>query len=295
MKDIIIKELNNFEDLQVLVELEHVIWGMAEADNMSTGTIKAVISAGGLALAAFDKEQAVAFAFGFPAYKNDGLGVGFHSHILGVLPKYQSLGLGKKLKLKQREWCLSKNMNWMTWTFDPLQAGNAKFNIEYLGAVSNTYKINEYGLMGGELNAELPSDRLLAFWDLSDDRVVGLLDGHRLEPASIKNLEPALVSNLDKPVIIKNATAKAISLEIPPNLNKLVKSNPKLALKWRLALRELLIKYFAKGYRIERFIDNSYILLKYPNNPNISRAWSKAYPKSFATDDSSFKHMEEEL
>jgi len=146
MENIVIRKLSDFEDLKALVELEHRIWGMAEADNMSAGTIKAVISAGGLALAAFDKEQAIAFAFGFPSYKNDSSGIGFHSHILGVLPSQQGLGLGRKLKLKQREWCLSKNMNWMTWTFDPLQAGNARFNIEYLGAVSNTYKINEYGL-----------------------------------------------------------------------------------------------------------------------------------------------------
>ena len=260
----LIKELRDFEELQVLVELEHKIWGMSDADNMSVGTIKAVIAAGGLALAAFDQKQAIAFAFGFPAYKNDSLGLGFHSHILGVLPKYQARGLGRKLKLKQREWCLSKNMNWMTWTFDPLQAKNAKFNIEYLGARSQTYKINEYGIMGGELNAELPSDRLLAFWDLLDERVVALVNGDRLEPIQISQSQKTLLRLESGEAYISNKpiSSETISLEIPTNLNKLVKENPDLALSWRLALREQMLKYFARGYQIERFIDNCYILQK---------------------------------
>jgi len=264
MEDLIIRELSDFEDLQILVGLEHIIWAMSEADTMATGTIKAVIGAGGLALAAFDREQAVAFAFGFPSYKNDGRGVGFHSHILGVLPEYQGLGLGRKLKLKQREWCLARKMNWMTWTFDPLQAKNAKFNIEYLGARSQTYKINEYGVMGGVLNADLPSDRLLAFWDLLDERVVGLVKGDRLEPIQTTTIKKA-ISRLEsgEALVFEGVLDdKQIKIEIPADLNQMLKTNPGLALNWRLALREQMLKYLAKGYQIERFVDNAYILEK---------------------------------
>lgn len=264
MDDIAIKEINDFEELYALVELERRIWALPDIDNLSPATVKAATGAGGLALAAFDGKQAVAFAFGFPAYKNDALGVGFHSHILGVLPEYQGRGLGRRLKLRQRKWCLARSLNWMTWTFDPLQSGNARFNIEYLGAGANIYKINEYGVMGGELNAELPSDRLLAFWDLQDSRVALLAAGNKVEEIEIGNITAVLIElESGAPLVINDDLgSKAIRLEIPKNINALVKQNPEIALKWRLALREQMIKYFRKHYRVKRFIDNGYILEK---------------------------------
>ena len=74
----------------------------------------------------------VAF-FGPPA------GAPMHSHITGVLPDLQGHGLGRVLKQHQREWALARDVGHITWTFDPLVARNAHFNLRVLGA-----RVTEY-------------------------------------------------------------------------------------------------------------------------------------------------------
>ncbi len=228
----------------------------------------AMVHAGGMAAGAFSAGEMVGFVFGFPSYRpGKPQPNGLHSHLLAVLPEYRGHGLGKALKWFQREWCLSHGLTWMTWTFDPLQAKNARLNLEHLGAVANNYRVDEYGAMGGTLTGSLPTDRLLAFWDLEGLRPTrlaqGLAPGDSTSPSSLATLPAVLVDVGGHPSAPDTTkTDPRLRAEIPGDFTHLLQSDPETALAWRLAAREVLKAYLEKGYTVTRFYDNAYILEK---------------------------------
>jgi predicted GNAT superfamily acetyltransferase len=106
--------------------------------------------------------------------------------MLGVLDGYRDLGLGRKLKLAQREDALSRGIHLIEWTFDPLELKNAFFNIERLGAIVRRFVFNQYGTTSSTLQAGLPTDRCIAEWHINTARVDLLLAGRGVECAEIE-------------------------------------------------------------------------------------------------------------
>ncbi len=104
-----------------------------------------------------------------------------HSHMLGVLSPYRDLGIGRKLKLRQREDALARGIRLIEWTFDPLELKNAFFNIERLGAIVRRYNPNQYGLTASPLHGGLPTDRCYAEWWLDSPRVATILAGGKVD------------------------------------------------------------------------------------------------------------------
>jgi predicted GNAT superfamily acetyltransferase len=100
-----------------------------------------------------------------------------HSHMLAVKEGYRNRGLGAQLKWEQRREALSRGIRHMEWTFDPLEIKNAFLNIHKLGAIVCSYRVNFYGVSSSRLQGGLPTDRLLAEWELDSARVVGVLEG----------------------------------------------------------------------------------------------------------------------
>jgi predicted GNAT superfamily acetyltransferase len=115
----------------------------------------------------------VGFALSVPGTR-DGH-VYLHSHMLAVRKDQRNSGLGRRLKLLQREDALSRGIELIEWTFDPLEIKNAYLNIEKLGAITRRYNINQYGITSSPLQGGLPSDRLIAEWWLKSKRVETLL------------------------------------------------------------------------------------------------------------------------
>ena len=128
---------------------------------------------GGQVLGAFDGETIVGFAMSFPGYR-DGRAY-LHSHMLAVLPEYRNAGLGRRLKLAQRDDALARGIDLMEWTFDPLEIKNAHLNIARLGAIARRYKRDFYGPSTSPLQGGLPTDRLYAEWWLRSARVRRIL------------------------------------------------------------------------------------------------------------------------
>ena len=95
-----------------------------------------------------------------------------YSQLTGVVPGYQSRGLGYEIKRLQRTIAHAEGIERIAWAFDPLQAGNAHFNLARLGASAGHYVENMYGLRTDALNAGVPTDRLIAEWDTGGDDVV---------------------------------------------------------------------------------------------------------------------------
>jgi predicted GNAT superfamily acetyltransferase len=104
-----------------------------------------------------------------PGYR-DGAAY-LHSHMLAVLPEYRNAGLGRRLKLAQREDALERGIERMEWTFDPLEIKNAHLNIARLGAIARRYRRDFYGPSTSPLQGGLPTDRLVAEWWLRSPRV----------------------------------------------------------------------------------------------------------------------------
>ncbi len=135
---------------------------------------------GGQLLGAFDRGKMIAFCLCIPGLKPGGKSF-LHSHMLGVLPEYRNTGVGRRLKIEQREYALSVDVDLIEWTFDPLELKNAFFNIERLGAIVRRYVHNQYGTTSSHLHGGLPTDRLVPEWLIRSERVESLLSGNGFE------------------------------------------------------------------------------------------------------------------
>ncbi len=159
---IVIRPLHKVEEMRIGVELQHRIWGYADIDTVPEQLFIVAIESGGHVLAAFSGTAPVGFALSFAGIHHQTHHL--HSHMVGVLPEFQDRGVGRLLKLAQREDAIARGIDLIQWTFDPLQLKNARFNLSRLGAIVRRYIPNCYGRTSSPLHAGLPTDRLVAEW-----------------------------------------------------------------------------------------------------------------------------------
>ena len=257
-----IRLAHSYEELSAFEDIERVVWGLHDRDIVPASNLVAAVHAGGIAAGVYHNDVAIGFVYGFPSFQqNWSEPLGLHSHMLAILPAYRGHGLGQALKWYQRSWCLEQGYAWITWTYDPLQGKNAKLNLEHLGASTNIYRVNEYGAMGGILNAGLPSDRLLAVWDIRQDVVQQLSEGEKRTAFTGNTVSVLECDEWGAPSLPDlNQNAAFLRLEIPPNLTELLTEDPPLATSWRERSRQVFLHYFAQGYRATRFVAGAYIL-----------------------------------
>ena len=169
-----IRQLNQFEEFQEAVRLQQTIWGFADMEMLPLRSFVVYGKIGGQLFGAYDGDEMVAFLIAVPGIK-PGPRPYLHSHMLGVLPAYQNTGIGRRVKLRQREEALQRGIELIEWTFDPLELKNAFFNIERLGAVARRYSENQYGVTVSPLHGGLPTDRCIAEWWIDSSRVRAVL------------------------------------------------------------------------------------------------------------------------
>jgi len=168
------KEIGEF---QACVDLQREVWNFADADLIPIRMFVVASKIGGQVIGAFDGPALVAFALSIPGARNGHTYL--HSHMLAVKERYRNAGLGRRVKLAQREEALTRGFELMEWTFDPLEIKNAYLNIEKLGAIVRRYTLNQYGISSSPLQGGLPTDRCVAEWWLNSRRVRELLDERR--------------------------------------------------------------------------------------------------------------------
>lgn len=178
MSQIEIRPLHENADLLEAVRLQKIIWGFADVDLLPPRMFVVATKIGGQLFGAFDGNEMVGFCVAIPGLKPGG-GYYLHSHMMGVLAEYQNRGIGRKLKLAQRQEALARGVELIEWTFDPLEIKNAHFNIERLGAVVRRFVPNQYGISSSPLHGGLPTDRCVAEWWISSSRVRAILDEKR--------------------------------------------------------------------------------------------------------------------
>jgi predicted GNAT superfamily acetyltransferase len=177
-----IRQLYHLDEFQDVLRLQKTIWGFADIELLPLRFLVVVSKVGGHVFGAYDGHEMVGFCFAIPGVKTGGRPY-LHSHMLGVLPRYHNAGIGRRLKLVQRDEALARGITLMEWTFDPLELKNAFFNVERLGAIVRRYSENQYGVTASPLHGGLPTDRCVAEWHLDSDRVKRVLAGERVPHA----------------------------------------------------------------------------------------------------------------
>ena len=177
---------------------------------------------------------------------------------MGILPEYRNKGVAATLKWAQRERVLANEIDLITWTYDPLEAPNARLNLHTLGGVAHVYKQNIYGENFSALGKGLPSDRFLVEWWIKSERVQQRHDRAVVEPigvdSPIANACTGVTGDRHITAIDLNLDAPIIRVEIPNDLQAIKKANMALAQDWRLKTRDLFEAYFARGYEAIDFV-----------------------------------------
>ena len=170
-----IRPCHAIEEFEEMVELEFRVWEFGERDVVPSQMYVVADKIGGQIFGAFVKKKMAGFVLAYPGIR-DGKPY-LHSHMAAVLPEFRNLGIGRMLKLAQRDDALARGISLTEWTFDPLQVRNAYFNFCRLGVVARRYLIDVYGHTSSPLHAGLPTDRLVAEWHLESQRVQDILGG----------------------------------------------------------------------------------------------------------------------
>ncbi len=233
--EIIIRECTTVEELRDCVALQRAVFGLSNIEISPVRHFIVTKHAGGFTLGAFTAEnRLVGFVLSVAMFFGDERS--FYSHMTAVSAEFQSFGIGAQLKWAQREKALSKDIKFIKWTFQPVQARNAFFNLEKLGAIVREYKPNFYGTDYSTANEKgekigLDSDRLFAEWNLESEKVEKLAKGENfIETGDIKQ-----------------------TIEIPNSWNELVKTNPQQAIAEQNRIKKEFQAAFAKDLICRRF------------------------------------------
>ena len=275
-----LRELESMDELRPLERLQREVWGIDDLEVVPATAMRAAVHAGGLVVGALVAGEAIGFAFGFvSAPHGRGMsGTGMHSHMAAVLPGFRRRGVGRRLKRYQASWCASRGLRWISWTFDPLRAENARFNLAVLGARCYEYLADFYGPMPGALGGGIESDRLLAVWAVGgadrgadpagtegsvgraaaganrgagseerrDDRGLWLLPpGDEPQAPDTAAIETALERN------------RTLLVAVPP-VRLDVFSRPELAMSWRAAHRLSMKAALDRGWAVTGFHDGAH-------------------------------------
>ncbi len=173
--DIVIRKCQALEEFRLCLALQKEIWQEADLETEPVTAFIVAANTGGQVLGAFDGGRLAGFTLAVVGLR-DGIPY-LHSHMTGVHGDYRDRGVGRALKLFQRDEALGRNIRLICWTFDPLEFRNAYFNFNRLGAISRKYLPNFYGITTSPLHRGIATDRLLTEWYLDSPRVDAAVAG----------------------------------------------------------------------------------------------------------------------
>ncbi|HEX4002791.1 MAG TPA: hypothetical protein VHX36_09085 [Candidatus Acidoferrales bacterium] len=219
--EIVVRHCTTLEEFEDCVLIEHATWG--KEISVVSSIFVVAYHTGGQVLGAFDGKRMLGFTLALLGVR--GAEAFLHSHMTAVLPEFRDYGIGRQLKLFQRDDALRRGIKLVEWTFDPLESKNAHFNLMRLAAVARRWIPNCYGVTESPLHGSLPTDRLVAEWRLDSERVNSIVAG-----------KPAPVS------------AAASRIEFPADFSRIRDTNLDAATKIQSRVRDQFTVLFAKDY-----------------------------------------------
>lgn len=248
MEDIVIRECVTLGELNSCVRLQREVFGLPDIEVSPQRHLIVSRQAGGWTLGAFvsdggqARERLVGFVHHLAAVSGDEI-LGY-SHMMAVDVEYQNKGVGARLKWSQRERALQEGRSRIRWTWDPMQARNAHFNLNRLGVTGSSYAENFYGtdyvtsptLGTGELPG-IDSDRIFADWRIHSRRVMALAQGESTREARDEMRRE----------VMKIDASPAVEITIPAEWTRLVREDPATAKQEQLRVRSEFQAAFADG------------------------------------------------
>jgi predicted GNAT superfamily acetyltransferase len=241
-----IRSLQHADELLQVTRLFGEIWQVGGRELIERDLLVAMAHAGNYIVGAYDKDRMVGACVGF---FGEPIGRSLHSHIAGVDAGLTGRGVGTAMKQHQRAWCLQRGITQITWTFDPLVARNAAFNLLRLGARVEEYLVEFYGPMNDGRNLSQPSDRLWVVWDL-DAGARSSAIAEPSEKASVALSESAEGYPVWSGVGVASGQA---TIRVPSDIEALRTSDPDLAARWRYAVRDAMTGLLDGGWVVAGF------------------------------------------
>jgi chorismate synthase len=254
---ILVRPASGRGDYDACVRLQREVWGLSDLEITPALQLVATVHAGGLLLVAEVAGEVAGFCYAFAALR--GGEAHLHSDMLAVHPAARGLGAGLRLKWAQREEALRRGLRLVTWTFDPLRAGNARLNLHHLGATSRELLADFYGTTSSALHHGLATDRLLVRWELDGPRVSRRAAGEAVATPALEALPrlnevtwPGGVPATSPPRL--DLDGPELGLEIPEDWDAVVRADAGLARAWQEAVRRAFEALFARGYGATGFV-----------------------------------------
>ena len=229
-----IRPLASLADCNECVELQREVWGFEPDEIVPAALLHVVDYVGGVAAGAFDDDETLlGFVFGISGIHDGELA--HWSHMLGVRESARDMGVGRMLKEHQRTVLAERNVARIFWTFDPLMAKNAYFNLNLLGAALVEYAPNMYGSTASPLHLGLPTDRLVVCLTTARQPAAQLA----LPPDEDLPVMTAFARPEDRPLGADDDDgARIVLIEMPADILDVLASAPALAATWRMSVRE---------------------------------------------------------
>jgi len=242
-----IRQLVSLKDCNDCVDLQREVWGFDQLDIVPASLLHVVDYVGGIAAGAFDVDGSLlGFVFGITGIRQGELA--HWSHMLGVRESARNMGVGRMLKEHQRRVLAELSVARIFWTFDPLLAKNAYFNLNRLGAEVVEYVPDMYGATVSPLHLGLPTDRLIACLTTVEHPAPPLT----LPPDEDLPVMTAFPRPGDRTLAAGDDCPPIVLLEMLIDILGDISLAPTLAMTWRLSLREhfqwaLQHEYSARG------------------------------------------------
>jgi predicted GNAT superfamily acetyltransferase len=261
MSELRFRDLHTADEFRQVMALEQEVWGFTDLNDMVTVPVFTITTKrGAILIGAYDAtDRMVGFVYSIVGMKDRQ--VLQWSHMLGVLKEYANSGLGRLLKLAQRDRALARGYDLIEWTFDPLQTLNAHLNFAKLGVIAEEYHRNVYGESTSVLHKGTPTDRLVAQWWIREphvERRVAPADGLPVRATDFADAAPANITRpagqwLSNADLFLARDERRVVLEIPMGFTEMQREAPALALEWRMQTRDIFEAYFRRGYRVVDF------------------------------------------
>lgn len=259
--------LGDMADLRDAADLWRTIWG-GTAWPVQASLLRANVHAGNYVSGAWLGDRLVGASMGFLAHPGAPV---LHSHITGVVADAAGHGVGRAMKDHQAAWCRDNGIDVVTWTFDPLVARNAWFNLARLGVEATEYLVDFYGEMPDERNRGQGSDRLHVAWDVSGP---GPFTPHEsMDVGDTGGVSDLVVDEGDQPRERPDDGGGAtLAVAVPTDIEALRQDDPDLAARWRRAVRRAMAERVGTAarpgrWRIAGFTrDRRYLLV--PRTPD---------------------------
>ena len=246
-----VRDVRSVDELRACQGVQRRAWGIVEDGYIvPVATMAGAQKVGGLVLGAFEADRLIGFSFAFLGRLRSELVL--YSQLTAIEPELQGRGVGRLLKEGQRRRAAELGLSLVAWAFDPLQAGNAYFNLAVLGATGRTYEQDLYGSRTDALNAGLETDRLIVEWP-TDGEPRGAAE-RRPDGIELIDTEPR-PDGLRRPVgQHEPGGAPQLQVEIPADIRATVRADRTLARDWQLAVRAALRGAFVAGYVAVGFV-----------------------------------------